>query len=153
MKYERCKCNKKISKQTSKRDQDMSLITMKKPIKALITGGAGFIGSHLSEELLNRGCQVNVIDNLSTGNLANVEELTKNPKFQLIETTIHDEKTLDTAVKDCDVIFHLAAAVGVHLIVDDPVKVIETNILGTHAILKTANVYRKKILTSKMDKD
>ena len=124
----------------------MNLITMKKPIKALITGGAGFIGSHLSEELLNRGYQVSVIDNMSTGSLTNVEQLAKDPKFQLIETTIHDEKTLDMAVKDCDVIFHLAAAVGVHLIVEDPVKVIETNILGTHSILKTANVYRKKIL-------
>jgi len=115
-------------------------------MKALITGGAGFIGSHLSEALLNRGYQVSVIDNLSTGNLGNVKGLASNTRFKLIEASIHDESVLNKAVQDSDVIFHLAAAVGVNLIVDDPVKVIETNILGTHSILKAAHSHHKKIL-------
>ena len=115
-------------------------------MRALITGGAGFIGSHLSEGLLNRDYLVSVIDNMSTGNLDNVKSLIPNPRFELINASIHDESVLNKAVRDADVIFHLAAAVGVNLIVDDPVKVIETNILGTHSILKAANLYRKKIL-------
>lgn len=116
------------------------------PKRALITGGAGFIGSHLSEELLNRGFQVTVIDNLSTGNLENITQLTKKPGFKLIVDSIHNDNVLHKAVKDCDVIFHLAAAVGVNLIVNDPVQVIETNILGTHSVLKAANLYGRKTL-------
>ena len=113
---------------------------------ALITGGAGFIGSHLSEKLLKLGYRVTVIDNLSTGRLDNITHLTAHPRFALAIDGINNDMVMDRLVSECDVIFHLAAAVGVQLIVSDPVRVIETNVLGTHAVLKAANRYRKKVL-------
>jgi len=112
----------------------------------LITGGAGFIGSHLAEALLARGHYVTVIDNLSTGRFANIAHLTECSRLRFAIDTITNEVVMDRLVSECDVIFHLAAAVGVALIVKDPVHVIETNILGTHAVLKVANRYRKKVL-------
>jgi UDP-glucose 4-epimerase len=112
----------------------------------LITGGAGFIGSHLTEALLESGHNVTVIDNLSTGRLGNLEHLTDHPRFRLAIDTITNEIVMDRLVSECDVIFHMAAAVGVQLIVSDPVRVIETNVLGTHAVLKAANRYRRKVL-------
>jgi UDP-glucose 4-epimerase len=114
--------------------------------RVLITGGAGFIGSHLAEALLERNCHITVIDNLSTGRFENVAHLTNHPRFSFAIDTITNEVVMDRLVSECDVIFHLAAAVGVELIVKDPVRVIETNILGTHAVLKVANRYRKKVL-------
>jgi UDP-glucose 4-epimerase len=113
---------------------------------ALITGGAGFIGSHLAEALLEFGYQVTIIDNLSTGQIDNIARLTDYPGFRFAIDTITNEVVMDRLVSECDVIFHLAAAVGVELIVRDPVHVIETNVLGTHAVLKAANRYRKKVL-------
>jgi UDP-glucose 4-epimerase len=115
-------------------------------VRALITGGAGFIGSHLAEALLRAGYRVTVIDNLSTGRFENIANLTDNPSFHYAIDTITNEVVLDRLASECDIIFHLAAAVGVELIVKDPVRVIETNILGTHAVLKAANRYRKKVL-------
>ena len=112
----------------------------------LITGGAGFIGSHLAEALLDRGHQVTVIDDLSTGRFENIAPLTDHPRFRFAIDTITNEGVMDRLASECDVIFHLAAAVGVELIVRDPVHVIETNILGTHAVLKVANRYRTKVL-------
>lgn len=112
----------------------------------LITGGAGFIGSHLAEALLDQGHQVTVIDDLSTGRFENIAHLTDHPGFGFAIDTITNEVVMDRLVSECDVIFHLAAAVGVELIVRDPVHVIETNILGTHAVLKVANRYRTKVL-------
>ncbi|MBC8449566.1 MAG: GDP-mannose 4,6-dehydratase [Chloroflexi bacterium] len=112
----------------------------------LITGGAGFIGSHLAEALLDRGHQVTVVDDLSTGRFENIAHLTDHPRFRFAIDTITNEGVMDRLVSECDVIFHLAAAVGVELIVRDPVHVIETNILGTHAVLKVANRYRTKVL-------
>jgi UDP-glucose 4-epimerase len=112
----------------------------------LVTGGAGFIGSHLAEALLEKGDHVMVIDNLSTGRFDNIAHLTDHPHFRFAIDTITNEVVMDRLVSECDVIFHLAAAVGVELIVRDPVQVIETNILGTHAVLKVANRYRKKVL-------
>lgn len=116
------------------------------PMRALITGGAGFIGSHLAEALLKQDHRVTVIDNLSTGRFENIAHLTQHPRFHFAIDTITNEVVMDRLVSECDVIFHLAAAVGVELIVRDPVNVIETNILGTHAVLKVANRYRKPVL-------
>jgi UDP-glucose 4-epimerase len=114
--------------------------------KALITGGAGFIGSHLSEYLLKRGWDVTIIDDLSTGRFGNIEHLTKNPRFHVAIDSIANETVMDRLVSECDLVFHLAAAVGVQLIVQDAVRTIETNISGSEMVLKVANRYRKKVL-------
>lgn len=115
-------------------------------MKALITGGAGFIGSHLADELLRRGEVVSVIDNLSTGKLENVDHLMSSPRFSIAFETILNETVMDRLVSECDIIYHLAAAVGVELIVNKPVQVIQTNILGTDVVLKLANRYLKKVV-------
>lgn len=123
-----------------------ALRTDRGPARALITGGAGFIGSHLAEALLERGHHVSVIDNLSTGRLENIAHLLPHDRFRLAVDTITNEVVMDRLVSECDVIFHLAAAVGVQLIVERPADVIETNVLGTHAVLNVAKRYRKKVL-------
>ena len=115
-------------------------------MKVLITGGAGFIGSHLAERLLELGNKVSVIDNLSTGNKENIESIITHPDFEFIEGDIRDIKLLEPLIVKCDVIFHLAAAVGVKLIAEDPVHTIETNIGGTELVLDIANKFGKKIL-------
>ncbi len=115
-------------------------------MRALITGGAGFIGSHLAEKLLERGDSVCVIDDLSTGRLENVNHLRENPNFSLVIETILNETVMDRLVSECDVIYHLAAAVGVELIVKSPVETIERNILGTDVVLRLSNRYLRKVL-------
>ena len=115
-------------------------------MKALVTGGAGFIGSHLAERLLKDGHKVAVIDNLSTGSLKNIENFKDNPKFDFVEGDIRNAELMHALVEQCDVVFHLAAAVGVKLIVDKPVHTIETNIGGTEAVLDVANKFGRKIL-------
>ncbi len=115
-------------------------------MRALVTGGAGFIGSHLAEQLLKDGHRVMVIDNLSTGSLRNIERFRSEPGFDFIEGDICDAELMEAPVKQCDMIFHLAAAVGVNLIVKDPVHTIETNIGGTEVVLNVANKFGKKIL-------
>jgi len=115
-------------------------------MKALITGGAGFIGSHLSEELLRRGNEVIVLDNYSTGRCENIAHLDGNPKFQLVVDSILNEFLMDKFVERCDVIFHLAAAVGVELIVKNPWESLTTNIRGSEIVLQMAYRYRKKVL-------
>ncbi len=115
-------------------------------MKALITGGAGFIGSHLAERLLKDGHEVAVIDNLSTGTLKNIEGLKSNPKFNFVEGDIRNSRLMERLSAQCDVVFHLAAAVGVKLIVEKPVHTIETNIGGTETVLDVANKFGKKIL-------
>ena len=115
-------------------------------MKALITGGAGFIGSHLAERLLERGDEVCVIDDLSTGKLENVAHLRDNPRFHLAVETILNETVMDRLVSECDVIYHLAAAVGVELIVKSPVETIERNVLGSHVVLRLASRYLRKVL-------
>jgi len=113
----------------------------------LITGGAGFIESHLAEQLLKEGNKVTIIDDLSTGSLKNIEHLKANPNFHFAIETIMNEMVLDRLVNECDIIYHLAA-VGVDLIVKNPVDVIERNILGTEIVLKTADRYKKKVIIS-----
>jgi UDP-glucose 4-epimerase len=115
-------------------------------MKALITGGAGFVGSHLAEALLARGDEVHVIDNLSTGSIENIEHLKSQPHFHYVIDTIMNEPVLAELVDRVDVVFHLAAAVGVRLIVESPVNTIETNVHGTERVLKHANKKRKKVL-------
>jgi len=115
-------------------------------MRALITGGAGFIGSHLAEELLRRGDLVYVIDDLSTGRLENLANVMSSPRFGVAVETILNETVMDRLVSECDIIYHLAAAVGVELIVSKPVEVIQTNILGSDMVLKLANRYLKKVV-------
>lgn len=112
----------------------------------LITGGAGFIGSHLAEKLLLLRHRVLVIDDLSTGRQANVEHLLANPNFHLARAKITNELVLDRLASQADVIVHLAAAVGVKLIVEKPVHTIETNIIGTEAVLRTALRYGCRVV-------
>jgi UDP-glucose 4-epimerase len=116
--------------------------------RTLITGGAGFIGSHLAEALLSRGQHVTIIDDLSTGSLDNVRHLIGHERFRFAIETIGNEMVLDRLASECDVIFHLAAAVGVQLIIQKPVHTIETNVMGTEAVLKAALRYRAKVLVA-----
>ena len=115
-------------------------------MKALITGGAGFIGSHLAEALLNRGDHVAVLDNLSTGSLDNLASIEGNPLFHCVVDDVLNRTVLAKLVDDCDVIFHLAAAVGVRLLFEQPIRTIETNLQGTEAVLQAAAACRKKVL-------
>jgi UDP-glucose 4-epimerase len=115
-------------------------------MRALITGGAGFIGSHLAEELLSRGDEVVVIDDLSTGSIQNIEALKGHPRFRYVIDTIMDRPVMAELVDAADVIFHLAASVGVRLIIESPVRTIETNIRGTEVVLELAAKKRKKVL-------
>lgn len=115
-------------------------------MRALITGGAGFIGSHLSEYLISLGHEVTVIDDLSTGRLENVQALVRNPCFHLTIDTITNEILMDRLASECDVIYHLAAAVGVEMVVRSPLHTIETNVMGTAAIFRVANRYLRKVM-------
>lgn len=117
-----------------------------RPTRVLITGGMGFVGSHLAGALLEQGHQVTVVDNLSTGRFDNIRHLQGHPSFQFAIDDITNAVVLDRLVSKCDVIFHLAAAVGVQLIVRDPVHTVETNVLGTEAVLQAAVRYRTKVM-------
>ncbi|MEK6334187.1 MAG: GDP-mannose 4,6-dehydratase [Acidobacteriota bacterium] len=115
-------------------------------MRVLITGGAGFIGSHLSDAYLQRGDEVFVIDDLSTGSIDNIRHLKDHPRFHYTIDTVHNHQATAELVDQCDVIFHLAAAVGVKLIVESPVRTIETNVRGTEVVLSLANKKKKKVL-------
>ncbi len=115
-------------------------------MKVLITGGAGFIGSHLSDACIARGDEVFVIDDLSTGSLANIEQLANHPRFHCTVDSVQNADVVEELVDECDVIFHLAAAVGVKLIVESPVRTIETNVRGTEVVLAAASRGRKRLL-------
>jgi UDP-glucose 4-epimerase len=112
----------------------------------LITGGAGFVGSHLSEVLLERGDQVYVLDNLSTGSIDNIQHLKSHPQFHYKIDTVTNEPLLAEMIDRCDTVVHLAAAVGVKLIVEQPVHTIETNVHGTEVVLKHAAKKKKLVL-------
>lgn len=114
-------------------------------MKVLITGGAGFIGSHLAEALLERGDEVYVLDDLSTGSIDNIEHLKGRKGFSYTVDTVINERVTAEEVDRVDVVFHLAAAVGVRLIVESPVHTIETNVHGTETILKVANKKKKRV--------
>lgn len=115
-------------------------------MKALITGGAGFIGSHLAELLLNRGDTVVAIDDLSTGAMENISHLKGHPRFHYHIDSLVNRPLIAELVDDCDLVFHLAAAVGVQLIVQSPVRTITTNISGTEVVLQMAAKKRRKVL-------
>jgi UDP-glucose 4-epimerase len=114
--------------------------------KALVTGGAGFIGSHLCELLLAEGWEVYVLDDLSTGSLANVEQLRGHPDFHLVVDSVLSPAVVNELVYKCDVVYHLAAAVGVRLIVEQPVKTLVTNLQGTEIVLEHCNRFGKRVL-------
>jgi UDP-glucose 4-epimerase len=114
-------------------------------VKALITGGAGFIGSHLAERLLNDGDEVAVIDDLSTGSIDNITHLKSDKRFSYVIDSVTNEPLLAELIDQSDVVFHLAAAVGVKLIVEQPVHTIETNVHGTEVVLKHANKKKKLV--------
>jgi len=115
-------------------------------MRVLITGGAGFVGSHLAEALLARGDEVCALDNLSTGSIDNIAHLKSHPKFSYTIDTVTNEPILAELVDRSDVVVHLAAAVGVKLIVEAPVHTIETNVHGTEVVLKLANKKKKLVL-------
>jgi UDP-glucose 4-epimerase len=115
-------------------------------MRVLITGGAGFVGSHLAEALLDRGDDVYVLDDLSTGSIDNIAHLKANPKFHYTIDTVTNEPLLAEMIDRCDTVVHLAAAVGVKLIVESPVRTIETNVHGTEVVLKVANKKKKLVL-------
>ncbi len=117
-------------------------------MKALITGGAGFVGSHLSEKLLEQGHHVYVLDDLSTGSIENIEHLKPHERFQYTIDSVMNEPVTAEQIDRVDVVFHLAAAVGVKLIVDSPVNTIETNVHGTEMVLKLANKKKKKVVVA-----
>ncbi len=114
--------------------------------QVLITGGAGFIGSHLADALLSTGCEVTILDNLSTGRFANIAHLVGRPGFRFAIDDIANALVLDRLASECQIIFHMAAAVGVQLIVEHPVHTIETNVMGTEAVLQAAARYRAKVV-------
>jgi UDP-glucose 4-epimerase len=116
--------------------------------KVLVTGGAGFIGSHLSELLLEEGLEVYALDNVSTGSLANVGHLLENPHFHLVVESVLSPAVVSELVHKCDVVYHLAAAVGVRLIVEQPIHTIVTNIQGTETVLQYCSRFQKRVLVA-----
>ena len=115
-------------------------------MRALLTGGAGFVGSHLAEALLDRGHSVQVLDDLSTGSVENIRHLKGRPGFEYVIDTVMNDRLIAELIDGADVVFHLAAAVGVKLIVEEPVRTIETNVHGTEIVLTHASKKRKLVV-------
>jgi nucleoside-diphosphate-sugar epimerase len=114
--------------------------------KALVTGGAGFIGSHLSELLLDDGWEVYVLDDLSTGDLRNITRLREHPRYHLVVDSVLSPSVVGELIHKCDVVYHLAAAVGVRLIVEEPVRTLVTNVQGTETVLEYCARFGKRVL-------
>ncbi|MEX0874361.1 MAG: GDP-mannose 4,6-dehydratase [Actinomycetota bacterium] len=117
-------------------------------MRYFVTGGAGFIGSHLSGALLARGDSVLALDNLATGDVRNLGAIRSLPDFRFVLGSILDDELVDELMRDCDVVVHLAAAVGVRLIVDQPLRSMRTNIRGTEIVLEAAHRHRRKVLVA-----
>lgn len=117
-------------------------------MKVFITGGAGFIGGHLSDFLLERGDEVVVLDNLSTGEYRNIEYLESNPRFRCLVDDVRNESLVEGLIRDSDCVFHLAASVGVRLVIERPTECLINNIMGTEVVLKYACRYRKPVLVT-----
>ena len=115
-------------------------------MKYLITGGAGFIGSHLAEQLLAAGHEIVLLDDLSTGRLENIAAIRDNPRLQFVRGSVEDEMTVNVVLHHCDSVFHLASAVGVQLVVQEPVRTIRTTIRGTEVVLEAAHRFGKPVL-------
>jgi len=115
-------------------------------LRVLITGGAGFIGSHLADAYLERGDEVLVIDDLSTGTIENIRHLKNNPRFHYTIDSVHNQPVTAELIDQSDIVVHLAAAVGVKLIVESPVRTIETNVRGTEVVLALANKKKKRVM-------
>ncbi len=115
-------------------------------MKILITGGAGFVGSHLADKLINQGHEITVIDDLSTGRYQNVAHLEGEKNFRLIIDTVLNERLMEELIRETDRVFHMASAVGVRLIMEHPVKTIETIFRGTDVVLGFCSRYRKRVL-------
>jgi UDP-glucose 4-epimerase len=113
-------------------------------MRVLVTGGAGFIGSHLADVLIARGDQVVALDNFSTGSTANIKHITKN--FEIIDGDIRNTDLINDTIKDVDLVFHMAAALGVNTILESPLESISTNITGSEVVLNAAARYKKRIL-------
>src|SRR5437762_2578956 len=111
--------------------------------KMLITGGAGFIGSHLAERLLADGHHLTLLDDLSTGRLQNIQRLIDSPGVQLVRDSVENADTVKLLIADCDAVFHLASAVGVKLVAEEPVRTIRTTIHGTEVVLESAHRFSK----------
>ena len=127
------------------------LADVSRPIKikikrALVTGGAGFIGSHLCEELLSRGFKVYAIDNFATSRKSNIARLLKNKYFRFYKGSILDRTLMKRLINQCDIVYHMAAAVGVKYILDHPITSILTNLNGTEIVLELASRYKKKVI-------
>lgn len=115
-------------------------------MKALVTGGAGFIGSHLCDYLVTHGHSVVALDDLSTGCVSNIAHLTDDPAFRIVHGSILDADLVEELVAECDSVFHLAAAVGVHTIVDQPLRSLRTNLHGTENVIEAAAAHRARFL-------
>ncbi len=113
-------------------------------MRVLVTGGAGFIGSHLADALIARGDQVLALDNFSTGSTANIKHITKN--FEIIDGDIRNTELINDTIKDVDLVFHMAAALGVNTILESPLESISTNIAGSEVVLNAAATHKKRIL-------
>ncbi len=124
----------------------MSVVPADSPRRFLITGGAGFIGSHLTERLAAAGHAVTILDDLSTGRSANLAAVADHRRVQVVRDSVENEATVGTLMSQCDAVFHLAAAVGVQLIVDQPVRTLRSIIHGTEVVLEAANRYGRPVL-------